>query len=105
MGRYDVTPLTFRVDTDVAADSVFKFQDTLTSRAELGDLAAAFRNDVIAVIGLGGTGAYLLDFLKATGNSGEVRLEFKDAQSAGQMRPEDGADDYKYRYIIMPMRI
>ncbi len=48
---------------------------------------------------------YLIDFLKAIGNAGEVRLEFKDAQSAGQMRPEDGADDVKYRYIIMPMRI
>jgi DNA polymerase III subunit beta len=54
---------------------------------------------------VGFNSAYLLDFLKATGNSGEVRLEFKDAQSAGQMRPEDGSDDYKYRYIIMPMRI
>ncbi|RRA50019.1 DNA polymerase III subunit beta [Acidipila sp. EB88] len=48
---------------------------------------------------------YLLDFLKAIGNSGEVRLEFKDAQSAGQMRPEDAQDDTRYRYIIMPMRI
>ncbi len=48
---------------------------------------------------------YLIDFLKATGNQGEVRLEFKDAQSAGQMRPEDGNEDVKYRYILMPMRI
>jgi DNA polymerase-3 subunit beta len=48
---------------------------------------------------------YLIDFLKAIGNAGEVRLEFKDAQSAGQMRPEDAADDTRYRYIIMPMRI
>jgi DNA polymerase-3 subunit beta len=47
---------------------------------------------------------YLLDFLKVSGTS-EVRLEFKDAQSAGQIRPEDAADDFKYRYIIMPMRI
>ena len=47
---------------------------------------------------------YLLEFLKVT-NSGEVRLEFKDAQSAGQMRPEEGDDGYKYRYIVMPMRI
>jgi DNA polymerase III subunit beta len=48
----------------------------------------------------------MLDFLKAIGNTGEVRLEFKDAQSAGQMRPETPNDDgYKYRYIIMPMRI
>ncbi|HEY0264243.1 MAG TPA: DNA polymerase III subunit beta [Granulicella sp.] len=48
---------------------------------------------------------YLLDFLKAIGNQGEVRLEFKDAQSAGQMRPEDGNEDVRYRYILMPMRI
>ena len=54
---------------------------------------------------VGFNSAYLIDFLKATGNTGEVRLEFKDAQSAGQMRPEDPADDFKYRYIIMPMRI
>ena len=48
---------------------------------------------------------YLIDFLKAIGMQGEVRLEFKDAQSAGQMRPEDGNEDVKYRYILMPMRI
>jgi len=48
---------------------------------------------------------YLIDFLRAIGNTGEVRLEFKDAQSAGQMRPEDGNEDVKYRYILMPMRI
>jgi DNA polymerase III subunit beta len=54
-------------------------------------------------ITIGFNAQYLLDFLKATG-SGEVRLEFKDAQSAGQLRPGEG-DDYKYRYIVMPMRI
>jgi DNA polymerase-3 subunit beta len=48
---------------------------------------------------------YLIDFLRATGETGEVRLEFKDAQSAGQMRPEDASEDVKYRYILMPMRI
>ncbi len=47
---------------------------------------------------------YLLDFVKAAGSK-SVRLEFKDAQSAGQMRPEDGGDEYKYRYVVMPMRI
>ena len=48
---------------------------------------------------------YLVDFLRATGVTGEVRLEFKDAQSAGQMRPEDASEEVKYRYILMPMRI
>jgi len=54
---------------------------------------------------VGFNSSYLVDFLKATGVTGEVRLEFKDAQSAGQMRPEDANDDVKYRYILMPMRI
>jgi DNA polymerase III subunit beta len=48
---------------------------------------------------------YILDFLKALNNEGEVRLEFKDPQSAGQMRPEDPDAEYKYRYVLMPMRI
>jgi hypothetical protein len=60
------TPLTFAVDAGVAADSVFKFHDTLTSRAEIGDLVERFRADKIAIIGLGGTGSYLLDFLAKT---------------------------------------
>jgi DNA polymerase III subunit beta len=65
-------------------------------------IEAPYQFDALVV---GFNSAYMLDFLKAVGNTGEVRLEFKDAQSAGQMRPEDPADDYKYRYIIMPMRI
>ena len=52
---------------------------------------------------IGFNAAYLIDFLKAAGSS-EVRLELKDPQSAGQFRPAEG-DDYKYRYIVMPMRI
>ncbi len=52
---------------------------------------------------IGFNAQYLIDFIKAAG-SAEVKLELKDAQSAGQFRPSDG-DDYKYRYIVMPMRI
>lgn len=54
---------------------------------------------------VGFNSSYLVDFLRAIGDTGEVRLEFKDAQSAGQMRPEDGNEDIRYRYILMPMRI
>jgi DNA polymerase III subunit beta len=52
---------------------------------------------------IGFNAQYVTDFLKAAG-SGDVRLELKDAQSAGQLRPAEG-EDYKYRYIVMPMRI
>ena len=56
-------------------------------------------------IAVGFNSSYILDFLKALDNSGEVRLEFKDNQSAGQMRPEDPDAEYRYRYVLMPMRI
>jgi DNA polymerase III subunit beta len=52
---------------------------------------------------IGFNAQYVLEFLKATG-AGEVKLELKDAQSAGQLRPAE-SEDYKYRYIVMPMRI
>jgi DNA polymerase-3 subunit beta len=55
------------------------------------------------IVGFNST--YILDFLKALGNEGEVRLEFKDSQSAGQMRPEDPDAEYRSRYVLMPMRI
>lgn len=63
MSLFDVTPLTWRIDTDEIKDSVFKFQDSLSARAEIGDLASVLKEEVIAIIGLGGTGAYVLDYL------------------------------------------
>lgn len=47
---------------------------------------------------------YLLDFLNVVGDGGKVRLELKDEQSAGQFRPGD-EEVYRYRYVVMPMRI
>ena len=64
--KYGVSPYTFRVVEQTALESVFKFHDTLTSRAEITDLVGRFKEDIIAVIGLGGTGAYVLDFIVKT---------------------------------------
>jgi len=52
---------------------------------------------------IGFNAQYIMDFLKASG-AGDVRLELKDPQSAGQLRPAE-SEEYKYRYIVMPMRI
>ena len=108
MSLHNVTPLTFRVDHDVAAGSVFKFHDTLTSRAELGDLAAVFKNDIVAVIGLGGTGAYLLDFLVKTpvkeirGFDGDSYYVHNAYRSPGRLQEDElgkgKADVYRLRY-------
>lgn len=65
MELHGINPYTFRA-VETAPDSAFKFHDTLTSRAEITDLSAKFANDIVAVIGVGGTGAYVLDFLVKT---------------------------------------
>src|SRR5581483_8213376 len=61
--KYGVSPYTFRLFEETPTQSVFKFRDTLTSRAQIVDLSTKFTDDVVAVIGLGGTGSYVLDFL------------------------------------------
>jgi DNA polymerase-3 subunit beta len=47
---------------------------------------------------------YLLDFLGVVGDGGKICLELKDEQSAGQLRPAEQGT-YRYRYVVMPMRI
>jgi len=78
-----------------------KISASSTETGESEDsIEADYNGDALAI---GFNATYLTDFLKAVG-SGEVKLELKDAQSAGQLRPAEG-EDYKYRYIVMPMRI
>jgi len=80
-----------------------KVSSSSTESGESEDtIDTPYASDPIMV---GFNSGYILDFLKALGNEGEVRLEFKDSQSAGQMRPEDPDAEYKYRYVLMPMRI
>jgi DNA polymerase-3 subunit beta len=78
-----------------------KLSASSTETGESEDtIETSYQGDSLTV---GFNAQYILDFLKAVG-AGDVRLEFKDAQSAGQLRPAD-SEDYKYRYIVMPMRI
>ena len=77
-----------------------------SSNTETGEsedsLETAYNGDPMMI---GFNSQYLLEFLKVVG-AGDVRFEFKDAQTAGQLRPDEASDsEYKYRYIVMPMRI
>jgi DNA polymerase III subunit beta len=78
-----------------------KISASSTETGESEDSIEATYNGEPLTIGF--NAKYLLDFLKAVG-SGDVKLELKDPQSAGQLRPAE-SEDYKYRYIVMPMRI
>ena len=66
ISRHSVTPYTFRIVDADQEPSVFKFQDTLTSRAEITDLSRRFGDDVVSIIGLGGTGSFVLDYIVKT---------------------------------------
>jgi len=78
-----------------------KISASSTETGESEDsLEVVYEGDPIAI---GFNAQYLMDFIKATGSC-DVKLELKDAQSAGQLRPAE-SEDYKYRYIVMPMRI
>jgi DNA polymerase-3 subunit beta len=74
------------------------------SSAETGESEDTIETDYNGEpLTIGFNAQYIIDFLKAAG-SGDVKLELKDSQSAGQLRPAE-SEDYKYRYIVMPMRI
>ena len=78
-----------------------KISASSTETGESEDsIEVAYDGDPMAI---GFNAQYLMDFIKATGSC-DVKLELKDAQSAGQLRPAE-SEDYKYRYIVMPMRI
>jgi DNA polymerase III subunit beta len=56
-----------------------------------------------AAVKIGFNAGYLLEFLRAVPED-EIKFNFKDSQSAGELRPGIAAG-YKYRYVVMPMRI
>ncbi len=105
--KFNVHPYTFRL-VEENSNSVFKFRDTLTSRSEIGYLSAKLEEDSIAIIGLGGTGAYLLDFLAKTPVK-EIRgfdLDWYHVHNAfrspGKLSPDElgksKSEVYKQRY-------
>lgn len=49
-----------------ALNYVFKYLDTNSSRAEIIAITAKLENQKLAIIGLGGTGSYVLDFVAKT---------------------------------------
>jgi hypothetical protein len=98
MTKFGVTPHTFRDYEEETPNSVFKLHDTLTSRAEISDLAKLFENDIIAIIGLGGSGGYVLDFMVKTpvreirGFDPDDYFVHNAFRSPGRMDVEEGAE-------------
>ena len=101
-------PLTYRTVETVHDNGIFKINDTMTSRAGLTDIAALFESEVIAIIGLGGTGSYVLDFIAKTpvreirGFDDDFLHVHNIFRSAGRFDPDEldrkKAEVYQARY-------
>lgn len=62
----DVTAKTFPVYEDDEEDPRFVYSDTASTRAQITAYAEKLREQRIAIIGLGGTGSYVLDLVAKT---------------------------------------
>lgn len=60
------TARVFPVVADDEGSSVFNYLDTASSRAQIVPISAKLGAEAVAIVGLGGTGAYVLDLLAKT---------------------------------------
>jgi len=60
------TAKTFKPVIDLEETSVFQYIDTNSSKANINAISAKFEGQKIVIIGLGGTGAYILDLVAKT---------------------------------------
>lgn len=57
------TARTYRAVEDHGKESVFRYVDTASTRAGIGAISSKLAVPAVAIVGLGGTGAYILDLL------------------------------------------
>jgi hypothetical protein len=69
---------TFRAIEPLDEESVFLYEDTASSRAGIQNISALLKLQRIAIVGLGGTGAYVLDLVSKT-HVQEIHLYDGDA--------------------------
>ena len=62
----EVTPRTFPAHTPDKENSVFNYLDTASSRAGIGAISEKLEHHKVAIVGLGGTGSYILDLVVKT---------------------------------------
>jgi hypothetical protein len=62
----DATAQTYPVIVDEEGDSIFNYIDTASSKAGITEATEKLKLGSVAIVGLGGTGSYILDFLAKT---------------------------------------
>ncbi len=104
-----LTAKTFKVVKDSEEDTMFNYIDTNSSRANIHLINSKFNNQRIGIIGLGGTGSYVLDFIAKTPVSeillfdGDVFLQHNAFRSPGA--PSTETLDAKLRKVDYYARV
>ncbi len=100
------TALTFPVIEPADTDSVFNYLDTASSRAQIESISQKLAVERIAIIGLGGTGSYVLDLLAKVPAKeihlfdGDVELSHNAFRAPGAPSVEElRAKPYKVVYL------
>lgn len=90
-----ITEKTFRNRTAIIDTDVFQYIDTNSSRAKINAINEKVKGQKISIIGLGGTGAYILDLLSKTPVNeihiydGDVLSQHNAFRSPGAVGNED----------------
>ena len=85
------------------ADNMLTVSASVADRGESYESLPLSYNSTPVTIGF--NGAFLIEFIKAIGTEGEVRLSLKDSASAAVITPEAFNPEYQQRYVVMPMRV
>lgn len=101
-----VSPRTCQLIRDEEGGSVFRYADTASTRCGIGAASAKLAMDKVAIIGVGGTGSYILDLVAKT-HAREIHLfdgdQFKQHnafRAPGAAMPETlMAKPYKVEYF------
>ncbi len=112
-----VTEKTFRIRENAIDTDVFQYIDTNSGRAKINLINEKVKGQKIAIIGLGGTGAYILDLLSKTPVSeihlydGDVFSQHNAFRSPGAAGKEDldtvpsKVDYYYHQYSKIHQKI
>jgi len=100
------TPRTFIVRQDDDPDSVFVYTDSASTRAGISAINNKLKLAKIAIVGVGGTGSYILDLVAKTPvreihlYDGDRFLQHNAFRAPGAARKEDFAEmPYKVQYF------
>jgi hypothetical protein len=98
-----VTPKTFIVREDDDPDTVFEYADSASTKAEIVPIASKLKLGKVAIVGLGGTGSYILDLVAKTPVleihlfDGDTFLQHNAFRAPGAAHRED--------FLAMPFKV